>query len=60
MNKYNNSYHKTIKMKSVDVNPSMHIDFNKEKNKECLKFKVDNNVRISKYKIIFTKCYVPN
>ena len=31
VNKYNNKYHKTIKMKPVDVNPSMCIDFNKGK-----------------------------
>ena len=28
VNKYNNTYHKTITMKPVDVNPSMYIDFN--------------------------------
>ena len=31
-NKYNNTYHKTIKMKFFDVNPSIYIDFNKENN----------------------------
>ena len=34
VNKYNNLYHKIIKMKPVDLNPSMYIDFNKEDNKE--------------------------
>ena len=34
--------------------------FNKENNKEGPKFKVGDNVGISKYKIIFTKGYVPN
>ena len=29
VNKYNNKYHKTTKMKPADVNPSMYIDFNK-------------------------------
>ena len=29
-NKYKNEYHRTIKMKPVDVNPSMYIDFNKK------------------------------
>ena len=38
----------------------MYIDFNKENNKECPKFKVDDHVRISKYKNIFAKDYVPN
>ena len=47
-------------MKPVDVNASMYIDFNKENNKECPKFKVDDHVRISKYKNIFAKDYVPN
>ena len=28
--KYNNTYHRTIKMKPADVKPSMYIDFNKE------------------------------
>ena len=28
MNKCNNKYHKAIKMKPVDINPSMYIDFN--------------------------------
>ena len=40
VNKYNNVYHKAIKMKPVDVNPSMYIDFNKENDKEGRKFKV--------------------
>ena len=31
VNKYNNTYHRAIKMKHVDVNPSMYIDFNNEK-----------------------------
>ena len=59
VNKYNKTY-KTIKMKPVDVKPSIYIDFNKENNKEGLKFKVGDHVRISKYKNIFAKGYVPN
>ena len=47
-------------MKPIDINPSMYINFNKENNKERLKFKVGDNVRISKYKNIFAKGYVPN
>ena len=37
-------------MKLVNVNPSMYIDFNKANNKKGCKFKVGDNVRISKYK----------
>ena len=47
-------------MKPVDVKPSIYFDFKKENNKEDPKFKVGNHVRISKYKNIFAKGYVPN
>ena len=47
-------------MKPVDVKSSIYIDFNKESNKEGTKFKFGDCVRISKYKSIFAKCYVPN
>ena len=47
-------------MKPIDVGPSINIDFNKENNKEGAKFKVGDNVRISKYKHIFVKGYIPN
>ena len=40
INKHNNTYHKTIKMKPVDVSPSIYIEFNKENNKKSPKFKV--------------------
>ena len=33
VNKYNNKYHRTIKMKPFDVKQSMHMDFNKKNNK---------------------------
>ena len=46
-------------MKSGDVISSMYIDFNKENNKEGPKFKVGDNVRISKYKNILQKVTFP-
>ena len=58
--KYNNTYHRTIKKKPVDVNSSRYIYFNKENSKEAPKFKIGCNVRISKYKNIFAKGYFPN
>ena len=60
VNKYNNTYHSKIKMKPVNVKPSIYVDFDKNKNKEGPKFKVGNNVQTSKYKITFARDYVQN
>ena len=51
VNEYNNTYHRTIKMKPVDVEDNTYIDFEKE---------VNDLERISKYKNIFPKGYTPN
>ena len=51
VNKYNNTYHSTIKMKPVNVKSSLYINFNEEDPK----FEVVDCVRLSKYKIIFVK-----
>ena len=60
VNKYNNTYHRTIKMKPVDVKSSTYINSSEEINDEGPKFKTANIVRISKYKSFFAKVYVPN
>ena len=60
VNKYNNTYHKAIKMKPVEVKQSTYIDFSKETNDEDPNFKIGKIVRISKCKNIFAKGYVPN
>ena len=60
VDKYNNTYHRTIKIKSVDVKSSMYIDSSEEINDTDPIFKIGDNVRISKYKNIFAKGYVPN
>ena len=60
VNKYNNTYHSTIKMKPVDVKSNTYIDSNKEINEKEPKFKIGDIARISKYKNIFTKGYIPN
>ena len=57
---YNNTYHRTIKMKSVDVKDNTYINFEKEVNNKDPKFKVGDYIRISKYKNIFAKGYLPN
>ena len=55
VNEYNNTYHRTIKMKPIDVENNTYINFNKEVNNKDPKFKVRDYVRISKYKNIFAK-----
>ena len=60
VNKYNNPVHRTIKMKSVDVTNDSFVEYNEESNKTSPKYKVGDHVRISKYKNIFAKGYVPN
>ena len=57
---YNNTYRRAIKMKPVDVEDNTYINFNKEVNDKDPKFKVGDHVRISKYKNIFAKGYMPN
>ena len=47
-------------MKPVNVKDNIYIDSKKEVNDKDLKFKVGDDVRISKYKNIFTKEYTPN
>ena len=57
VNKYSNTYHKTIKMKPADVKSSKYIDSSKEINDKDPKFRVDNIFRISKYKNIFATMF---
>ena len=57
---YNNTYHKTIKMKPIDVGDDSFPEYNEESNEKNPKFKVGDHVRISKYKNIFPKPYAPN
>ena len=60
VNKYNNAYHRAIKMKPIDLKSSTYIDSSKEINDEDPKFKIVDIVRKSKFKNIFAKSYVPN
>ena len=60
VDEYNNTCHRTIKMKPVDVKGNTYIDFEKEVNDKDPKFKVGDHVRISRYKNIFAKGYTPN
>ena len=60
VNKYNNTYHSTIKMEPVDVKSSTYINSSKEVIDEDPKFKICDFIRISKCKNIFEKGYVSN
>ena len=60
VNKYNNTFHITIKMKPVNVNSDSYLQYNVDSNKKYLKFKIGDHVRISKYKKKFAKGHVPN
>ena len=60
LNKYKNTYHRTIKRKPVDVKPSIYINYGEEINNKDPKIKIGDHVRISTYKNIFTKGYLPN
>ena len=52
VNKYNNTIHRTIKMKQIDSSDSF-AGYNEDFNKAEPNFKVRDHVRISKYKSIF-------
>ena len=63
--KYNNTVHRTINMKPIDVKDNTYVDSielhsKKKVNDKDLKLKVGDHVRISKHKNIFVKEYTPN
>ena len=60
VNKYNNTVHRTIKMKPIGVTVDSYAEYNKDFNKKDPKLKVGDHIRISKYKNIFAKGYAPN
>ena len=57
VNEYNNTYHRTIKMKAIDVKDNKYINSIKEVNDKDPKFRVGDHVRRSKYKNIFAEGY---
>ncbi|XP_008544574.3 putative uncharacterized transposon-derived protein F54H12.3 [Microplitis demolitor] len=68
VNSYNNTKHRTIKMKPVDVTTenekqileNIYKPLRVVAKKRKIKFKVGDKVRISKYKHVFEKGYTPN
>ena len=57
VNKYNNTYHSTIKMKPVDIKSNADIDSSEIK---VLNLKLGDIIRISKHQFFFAKSYTPN
>ena len=60
VDKYNNTVHRTIKMKPIEVTDDYYAEYNEipmelHSNKKNPKLEVGDNVRISKYKDIFAK-----
>ena len=60
VNKYNNTVHRTIKIKPIDVTFDSYAEYDEDSNLTMPKFKVGDHARISKYKIIFAKGYPQN
>ena len=55
VDKYNNTYRRTNKMKPIDVKNNSFAKYNEESNEKDPRFKIGDHVRISKYKIVFAK-----
>ena len=49
VDEYNNTKHRTIEIKPIDVKDNTYINIDKEVNDNDLKFKVGDHVRVSKY-----------
>ena len=57
VNKSNNTVHRTIKVKPTDFTSDSYAEYNEDSNEKDPKSKVDDRVRISKYRNIFAKRY---
>ena len=60
VNKHNDTVHRTIKMKPIDITDDSYAEYNEDFNKKDPRFNVGDHVKISKYKNIFAKGYAPN
>ena len=60
VNKYSNTVHTAIKMKTIDATSDSYAKYNEDFNERDPKFKAGDHARISKYKNIFAKGYTQN
>ena len=58
--KYNNTVHRTMRMKPIGVTSGSYAEYIEDSNEKDPKFKVGACVRMLKYKSIFAKWYTPN
>ena len=56
-NRYNNTCHRIIKMTHFNVKSGVYIKYNVDSN---AKFKIGDQVKLSKYENVFSKAYTPN
>ena len=49
VDKYSNTYHRTIKTKPIDVKSDSYAEYNVDSNEKDPKFQVGDHVRISKF-----------
>ena len=59
-NKYNNTAHRTIKMKPTDVTSDSYAEYSEHSSETKPKFKVGHHVEISKQNNIFAQGYTQN
>ena len=60
VNKYNDTVHRTTKMKPIDVISDSYAEYDEDSNETKSKRKVGDRIKISKYKNTFAKGYTQN
>ena len=60
IDEHNNTYHRTLKMKPIDVKSSFYAEYYVDSNEKDPKFEVGDHVRIPMCKNIFAKGHAPN
>ena len=60
VNKYNNTVHRNIRMKPIDVTSDSYAEYNEDSSETKPKFKAGDHIRISKFKKVFAKGYIQN
>ena len=60
VNKYNNTFHRAIKMKPIDITSDSYAENSADSNKKDPKFKVGDHLKNMKIQNIFAKGYSPH